>query len=73
MMDSMLDAGPMELVRVEPSVTDVKWLEIIGLAMKVDLDASVRRRVIEELLTIRQMQKMMVLKPPRPPADDPVE
>jgi hypothetical protein len=38
-------------------------VEVIGLAMKVDLEASVRRRVIEELLTIRQMSKMMVARP----------
>lgn len=63
MMDSMIDAGPMELVRLDPSVTDAQWLEVIGLAMKVDLEATVRRRVIEELLTIRQRQKLMVAKP----------
>jgi hypothetical protein len=62
-MDSDKSMGPMELVRVEATVSDSEWVEVIGLAMKADLEASVRRRVIEELLTIRQMSKMMVARP----------
>jgi hypothetical protein len=48
-----------ETIQVLPkTMTDIDFVEAISLAMKADIGMSLRNRIVEELLTIRQRQKM---------------
>lgn len=58
----MSETGRIEVV--PRTLTDAEWVDAIGLAMKANLGTELQRRVVTELLTIRQAHKLRFVVEP---------
>jgi len=56
--DPSVDFPHDNIVRVERQITEAEWLDAISLAMAADINKDLKRRVVEELLTMRMKAKL---------------